>query len=692
MTKLLKLMGYLLLILIIVVLSSALLLKHLVKSTQLLSHLQQSISARTGLQVELKGQVSLSYWPILALKFHQIQIDNSPQFIDSSPLLKINKLTLHIRLLPLFLGQLRFSQLTLQHPTLNLLTLPSGNNNWRYLSNPPAIKKPIPVNLPSNNVVNTAKAANQSSSANLQDTLWITAIDIKQGQINWNNQQTQQLSVIKHINLNARYRFNQHLFPIILSFQWQHLKPRMGMSVQAQGDGMLDLQTHAIGLKSFIIIGKISHFINPTTQAMPLKLQGQLLLNPSTQLLKLNDFSLQLANLKATGNLIGSHLQNAPLFKGKLQIQPFNLRQWLQAVKLSPGLSNPQALSKFSAQFNFLTSPKFTKLSALKFTLDNTNGYGNINITNFTQLNTTFDLHLNQLNMNNYASSSSNVKLASNCFFIPCAYALTINNNHWLNWLGQQRFDGSLDINRLSWQKLQANNVQLKTLAKHNLVTVSPINADFYQGKLNGAMTFDLSGTQPAIKSTITLKGMQLSQLLNAIRGSSHISAITNLSAHLSTKGFNKTAWLASLNGSGEITMSQGEIYGLKSVDNVRQKLAQLQNKSAPSESNARFSKLQASFNIASGILQNNDLSISNHKTHISGKGKINLNNGLMKYQIIATIQHDSNPKNAWVLPIAINGPILHPEFTPNYIALGKILLQTDLQKQINDKLKDLFK
>lgn len=91
---------------------------------------KNEIRAVTGLELVLRGPVSVSLFPSGAVHFADVVLGDDRQ---GEPALAAERLTAHLRLLPLLIGRIEISDIALVRPRIAIAFAPNGYSNWSVL-------------------------------------------------------------------------------------------------------------------------------------------------------------------------------------------------------------------------------------------------------------------------------------------------------------------------------------------------------------------------------------------------------------------------------------------------------------------------------------------------------------------------------------------------------------------------------
>lgn len=137
---------------------------------------EQAMSRQLGRGVHIAGSLHASLYPVIGVSTSDVSIDNVPGG-QAQQLLRVGKLAIGAKLMPLLSRELDITTLTLEKPSIHLEVDANGNPNWAF-------------NIP--------KSESQSSSANAK--LSIAGLKISEGEITYSDLRKGTVKVLSHAN------------------------------------------------------------------------------------------------------------------------------------------------------------------------------------------------------------------------------------------------------------------------------------------------------------------------------------------------------------------------------------------------------------------------------------------------------------------------------------------------------------
>jgi AsmA protein len=238
---------------------------------------------------------------------------------------------------------------------------------------------------------------------------------------------------------------------------------------------------------------------------------------------------------------------------------------------------------------------------------------------------------------------------------------------------------------------LSMKKVSLAADIKNGEVNAVLGSDELYSG--SGSATL-MGGADTKWNSNLTLAGVQVGQLLQALNGSSQISGAANIKAMVSASGNNEAELIGTLSGGGELSLAGGELRGVDLLAMAGGAKA-LINREATVGS-TEFDQATATFTIDRGVISNDDLMVRSGGSSISGKGKLDLPNWRIDYRAIPNLAAGKGAPGVAV-PVLITGPLDAPNYTPDAAGIVNNVLADpkaakEGAKQLRDAVKDNLK
>lgn len=217
--------------------------------------------------------------------------------------------------------------------------------------------------------------------------------------------------------------------------------------------------------------------------------------------------------------------------------------------------------------------------------------------------------------------------------------------------------------------RLGASALKLTIDRARAVVDLARVQA--YGGTIGGQ--FVVNGRKGlSVGGDLTFAGMDLQNLMRDFAGYERLVGTGDLRLKFLGSGPSVDAIMQGLEGSGTLALGRGEILGLDIGGMIRT----LDTGYVGEGQKTIFDSLTASFSIAGGVLQNDDLLMPTSFAKVTGAGKLGLGARTINYRLRAEAELGEQNLTA---PILIKGPWADPKITLDLEALAKEKL--DLEK-----------
>jgi AsmA protein len=221
------------------------------------------------------------------------------------------------------------------------------------------------------------------------------------------------------------------------------------------------------------------------------------------------------------------------------------------------------------------------------------------------------------------------------------------------DWLAA--FDGnialsaeSIDLGQLD---LGSTRAVLRNDRARMVFDLQDMNA--YGGKVAGEFVMN-NRNGLSVGGKLTAQGVQMRDLLEDTAGVTRFTGDGTAALSFLGSGQSVDAIMRSLNGSGTLTMGRGTIAGID-LD------ALLGSVDAKGGSTV-FDSVEASFDIAGGILRNDDLLMLLPNFNATGAGQVNLGARTLDYTVTPKALRVNASRGGLAVPVRITGPWADPE------------------------------
>ena len=223
---------------------------------------------------------------------------------------------------------------------------------------------------------------------------------------------------------------------------------------------------------------------------------------------------------------------------------------------------------------------------------------------------------------------------------------------------------------------------------------------ELYDGQGSGRLVVDATRPVPEFTGNFQLDGVQIRPLLSDATQFNLLSGRTKLDLQLSGAGSTNEEIKASLQGEGNIAISEGAIEGINLTELIGSIGAgEMPNLRQGPGAKTAFSDLGGSFTITSGIAETNNLQMVSPLLKVAAAGTVDLTkdsiNILAQPQIVDG-EASGRKKNALAglsIPVRIEGPLQNPSIRPEVKGLFANPEQAgETVRQLGDAIQKKFK
>jgi AsmA protein len=245
-----------------------------------------------------------------------------------------------------------------------------------------------------------------------------------------------------------------------------------------------------------------------------------------------------------------------------------------------------------------------------------------------------------------------------------------------LDFSGMGLFDADLNIGftTVAWHAFKTANGQFQLALKDRKARITIEQVQLYSGTARGILTIDATNPTTIIGANITADAVSTLPFLKDTANFDWLSGKGRVHVALGAQGRSERQLIQTLNGKADIAVANGALIGFNITEMIRNatqgRLSSLQRNVAEKTD---FSEMAASFQIAGGTAQNQDLRISSPLLRLTGAGAVNLAGGLVDYtarpRLLTTAAAPaagSPPQTGIEIPVRLQGPWENPEIKPD--------------------------
>ena len=320
-------------------------------------------------------------------------------------------------------------------------------------------------------------------------------------------------------------------------------------------------------------------------------------LNLDADAATLKRVSLQGLGLALSGAAEARKLSSEPVFSGRFELQPFNLRQVAgQLQQPLPVVKDRQAFGRLALSGRFEGGGDKLHLSQLQVQLDDSLMTGEVSLEGLPEKPaTSFDLKVDELNIDRYmplASARAEPAAAgprrphaeaevgtvsptparaggpaARARPRPEAEAVVIP----VDAIRKLNLDGSLAVDKLTLANVALSQARLSLKVDAGVLSVAPAAANLYEGRFSGDIRLDVNPAIPRLSFNSSLEGVQVEPLFQDATGQARARGSGDFSAALLTTGGTTEALKRNLEGQISMSFNQVAIIGFNLGKHLRQ-------------------------------------------------------------------------------------------------------------------------
>jgi len=407
-----------------------------------------------------------------------------------------------------------------------------------------------------------------------------------------------------------------------------------------------------------------------------------------------SQFNLVVDDTKLNGDVAVANFKKTPNIKFNVNADKLDLNKLLgapsQTSKSEAASSQPADLSALSnlllegklkigsvvydkhvvsgINLGLKADGKKVAVNGLNLKVNDSQIKGALSVSQFKKPLYTFNLDIDQLNLNDYITESTEETTTTGDEPIDLSALKALNAN------------GTLKIGKLNYGKTKVSNVRIDLKADEGVATLSPFSASLYGGKMNGLLKVDARST-PNIAFKQKMSSVSVGPLLQDTINNDMLSGTGSVNVDVNTSGNTVNAFKKSLNGSSSLALADGAIKGIDiagQIRGIKSKVNAFKGNASETDSDATqktdFSELTASFSIKDGVASNNDLAMKAPILRLAkgdSSGTVDIGNESINYSAVPTIVksikgqggEDLNDLAGVSVPVKISGSFANPKF-----------------------------
>lgn len=602
-----------------------------------------AVKDRTGRDLVIEGDISLDFFPWLAIEVGATTLGDAPGFGDE-PMVRFDRARLRVKLMPLLLDrEITVGTAIIEGLVLNLQENKHGVGNWEDL------------------VADNEPQADNTESGGQSD-IDITGIDFLHATVSYKDGAS-----------GAVYRLSD-------------LAMKIG---------------RISGMETLTIDGLTLDGTLEGIAAEPSRLRvatGGIEIQTVQQVIALQTLELEVLGIEIAADVEPFSYADGVEPVAVIQIAAFSPRKVMAQFGVEPpNTADPGVLSQVSISAKAQLTPTAFELSSATVKLDDTMLTGMLSVPRDSSGTYRFDLAADAIDLNRYmepaSESASGGDTASATVEIPADLIRPITAR------------GKLRIGTVTLGDVILENVELGLNTNNGRLHLYPITADLFGGTYSGDVRIDVAGRISKLSVNEKIADVDLARLAKAMFGQENITGKINGAFSLSGKGEDMAAIQRSLAGKISFELNNGTYEGMDIWYELRRARALIKGEQAPEAvlpAKTEFSVVRATGVITDGIMRNDDLFAELPFMQITGKGQVDLAAATVDYNMTARILErpeflrdataaELDEFTKAVIPLKITGPLAAPSVRPDLEKLLRKRVEDEIKDRLKDTLRDLL-
>ncbi|WP_340117599.1 AsmA family protein [Pelagibius sp. 7325] len=599
--------------------------------------IQAQVKEKTGRDLRIDGDISLSLLPTLAVSVENVGFANAPG-ATTPEMATIDRLDVALQILPLLSGEVAIDRFVLEQPVINLEVDAEGRPNWQ-------LQMADGAAAPAGGTGGGSAAGDSGAAVG---ELRLGDVRLIDGTLNYVDRRSGQELTVSEVNMELSLPSLAEPFTADGSAVWNG--KTVSLEVDAENPRAL-MNGETTNLAMNVESEPVNFtFDGAARNAEALGLQGKL--------------ALDVPSIRELAAWTGNPLD----FPGD-GLGPFNIAGDLEMTGAKVALTQ----------------------ATIKLDEINGNGLFAVDATGAKPM-VKAELTVDQLNFNPYlpaeqeGAASDGGQAASGSSGGGNGGA---GGGEWsdepidVSALGMANADLAFNAGGIQFKDVKIGQSQLTVVLQDSKLTADLAEMQLYDGAGKGKVVVDGSAAKPSITADFDLANFQAGPFLNDVAKFDRILGTTESKVSVKTTGASQRELVSNLAGNGAVVFRDGAIKGINLAAMMRNISTTAIEQSFDDAEATDFAELSGSFTIEKGIVSNKDLSLIAPLVRMTGEGTVPLPPRTVDYvvkpKLVGSIEGQGSTSDlAGVgVPIKVSGPWSDISYKP------------DLEGLLKDQLKD---
>ncbi len=636
----------------------------------------EAVKERTGRDLVIEGDLSVAFFPWLAIDVGHTTLGNAPGFGDK-PFAEFDGAKLSVRLLPMLLRQeVAIGTAELKTLVLNLEVDTKGRSNWDDLL---ADEEPTKT-----------EAGSEKGKA-----VEVSGIDVSDTTITYDDRQSGATYRLSGMTMQlGRVSDDGKPVPASGAFHFEMQPDKISGDVELDTVLSFDLKKSLVIFDGLTVKGVVEGI---ATSPSSLKFEtGGIEVQTEKEIVTIQPLSMTLLGIDFEADVEPLSYAGSVEPVAMIRTDAFSPRSVMHLLDIEvPETADPVALSRVIVDAKAAFKTNAVEMTGITIKLDDTTFKGTLSVPRSESAGYRFDLDADRIDLNRYmepaeaATEGAGARGESVPVEIPSDLIRPLNAR------------GNLRVATALLGGMEFQNVVLGLNSANGRMRINPVTADLYGGNYSGDVRVDVSGKTPVLSVDEKIQNVNLADFTRALFKQENITGTINGGFVLSGRGNDMAAVQKTLGGNMSFELIDGTYEGTDIWYELRRARALLKGGEAPKPvlpPRTRFSSVSATGVVTNGVMRNDDLSAELPFMQMSGRGTVDLVAATVNYNLTARVlERPESLKNVTdeeledfteaVIPLKITGPLTSPSVKPDVEALLKKRVEDEIKSRLFDKL-----
>lgn len=681
MGKLLKVSAWFVGALIALLLLTALAVSLLFDPNHYKADIAQGVRDATGRAFSIDGDLSLSFFPWLAVEMGPSTLGNAEGF-GEAPFLHFDSARLSVKLLPLvFSREIAVGTASLDDLRVNLAVNAAGLRNWDDLLARREQAGSVPVAGPGRGPAAGAGFGLEVRRLSVRDAAF-SYTDVRSGRRYRVTEASLELRGIDGtapVPLSAGFAF---------AFEPGALSGRVDLALALTAD-------FAAGIVRLDDLELEARVAGATEAPADLRFAAPAIaLDTNARIADLGVLELSILDLTLTADVEPFAYAERIEATAVLGMAAFSPRRLLQAFGSElPATADPGALGRLRFDARAKLGSTAIALEDIVLVMDDTTLRGRVAVPRARGGVFEFDLGGDRIDVSRYLAPAGEAEAVTEDRAPPAAIPTAL--------LRAVNARGKLALGRATLGTMLFEDIALGLNLADGRLRLHPMTSRLFDGRYRGDVRVDAAGDTPLLSVNERLENVSLAPLGRVLFGRDTLSGRINAAFRLSGRGGDMAAVRRTLAGDLSFELKDGTLEGRDLWHELRRARALIRRETPPAPelpARTRFSQLSASGTVVDGVFANDDLQAELPFLHLSGKGRLDLVETTLDYTLKARVIErpelmgdvsaaELDDFTKVVLPIRLTGPLAAPDFGLDLAEAAR----ARVKEEVTDRLLDLL-